>query len=86
MAIRLKVLDDNICLKINSTNDNTNYCTGEFIPVIARGADDHSILKNRDLDDQHTINAITGLQDALDSKIGIGDTLLLYCGTATEVI
>ena len=29
---------------------------------------DHNILKNRDLDDQHPINAITGLQSLLDSK------------------
>lgn len=30
---------------------------------------DHSKLYNRDKDDQHPINAIEGLQDALDSKV-----------------
>ena len=29
---------------------------------------DHKVLKNRDLEDQHPIKAISGLQAALDSK------------------
>lgn len=29
---------------------------------------DHNVLKNRDLDNQHPINAITNLQTILDSK------------------
>lgn len=29
---------------------------------------DHAVLKNRDLDDQHPISAITGLQTALNAK------------------
>ena len=35
--------------------------------------DDHTKLKNRDVENQHPISAITGLQDILDSK---QDTLL----------
>lgn len=32
---------------------------------------DHNVLINRNLDNQHPINAITGLQTALDSKQGL---------------
>ncbi len=38
---------------------NVDFCT--FVPD-----NDHSKLKNRDLDDQHPISAITGLKDALE--------------------
>ena len=31
--------------------------------------DSHNLLKHRELDNQHPINAITGLQEALDNKI-----------------
>lgn len=34
---------------------------------------DHSILRNRDLPNQHPISAIEGLQDELNSKAGISD-------------
>lgn len=62
---------------------------------------DHKVLKNRDLPDQHPISAITGLQEALDSKQSMLtasggviidnnniflDDLILNCGTSTTVI
>ena len=62
---------------------------------------DHAVLKNRDLDDQHPMSAITGLIAALNSKqdsliAGNGiviednyirlDDLILNCGTSTTVI
>ena len=49
-------------------------------------ANDHTKLRNRDAADQHPISAITGLQDALDSKVSLLDIALIYCGTSTEVI
>lgn len=36
--------------------------------VTAIYSNDHNKLKNRDLDDQHPISAITGLQSILNSK------------------
>ena len=46
----------------------------------------HDRLQNRDLPDQHPIAAITGLQDALDSKVNVIDISVIYCGTSTEVV
>jgi len=42
------------------------------------GTTDHSVLTNRDLDDQHPISSITGLQTSLDTKVvqGYGGILL----------
>lgn len=62
---------------------------------------DHNKLKNRDIDDQHPMSAITGLvaalnlkQDSLIAGNGIViedsyirlDDLILNCGTSTTVI
>ena len=44
------------------------------------GTFEHDKLVNRDLPDQHPIEAITGLSDFIES-LGI-----IYCGTSTEVI
>lgn len=33
------------------------------------GTTDHNLLKNRDMNNQHPINAITGLEDALDDRV-----------------
>ena len=46
---------------------------------------DHSKLYHRDKADSHPISAITGLQDALDSKVDI-ENLILDCGTSTTNI
>lgn len=40
----------------------------EFILESEGGTDDHNELINRDMEDQHPISAITGLQDELNSK------------------
>lgn len=50
--------------ELNSTVD------GEAMPILKVAASsDHNTLTNRDMDDQHPISAITGLQDALDAKV-----------------
>ena len=50
-------------------------------------ANDHTRLRNREVPDQHPISAITGLQEALDSKLDVNaEFVLIYCGTSTEVI
>ena len=59
---------------------------GQAQPVWVSTSKDHAQLINRDLPDQHPISAITGLQDALDSKIDISDISIINCGTSTEVI
>ena len=37
------------------------------------GTYDHRDLQNRDAEDQHPIEAITGLQDSLDTKANVSD-------------
>ena len=64
--------------------DSPAELVGELSSVIY--ANDHSVLRNRDLPDQHPISAITGLQEELDSKIGGTGITIIYCGTSTEVI
>ena len=39
------------------------------------GTTDHNLLQNRDIKDQHPISAITGLQEALDEKLGPDEAL-----------
>lgn len=47
------------------------------------GTNDHNKLKNRDLADQHPIEAITGLQDLLDRKVS-EDEILPLINDATK--
>ena len=65
--------------------------------VIEIKENDHNKLINRDLANQHPISAITGLQDILDGLAPVAFTgaaedliwpnpLILYCGTASEVV
>ena len=65
-----------------------NLVSGQMGQVMARdtGTFDHNELINRDLPDQHPISAITGLQEALDSKADLADLSIINCGSATEVI
>ena len=46
---------------------------------------DHSKLYHRDQANSHPITAITGLQEALDSKVN-KENLILDCGTSTTNI
>jgi len=64
--------------------DSPAALIGELSTVIY--ANDHNGLRNRDMANQHPISAITGLQSALDSKIGEDGFYIIYCGTSTEVI
>ena len=47
------------------------------------GTSDHSVLTNRAAADQHPIGAVTGLQDALDAKVGDSDQRLSDARTPT---
>lgn len=47
----------------------TAYFETELDELIAFVEKDHSKLYNRDLEDQHPIEAISGLKDALDNKV-----------------
>ena len=40
-----------------------------FADILIAPTLDHNRLRNRDLDDQHPISAITGLQNALNAKV-----------------
>ncbi|QNL43738.1 hypothetical protein H8790_09695 [Oscillibacter hominis] len=45
-------------------------------PLAASGGTlDHSVLQNRDKEDQHPIASITDLKETLDSKLGLEDAL-----------
>lgn len=51
---------------------------GEWTEIVSGGGgtNDHSLLENRELPNQHPIQAITGLQYELDTKISrLGDTM-----------
>jgi len=58
--------------------------TGEL--AMSSSGDRHDKLRYRDIPDQHPISAITGLQEALDSKVDLIDISIINCGTSTEVI
>ena len=51
------------------TDCRTAYFETELDELIAFVEKDHSKLNNRDLEDQHPIEAISGLRNALDSKV-----------------
>ena len=63
-----------------------NNIDGEAQAVLKEVTSDHNELIHRDLNDQHPISAITGLQEALDSKVDASDFSIINCGTSTEVI
>ena len=54
--------------------DVTFYAEIKISSESGGGTDDHSMLTNRDLDNQHPISAITGLSDSLSSLDGKVDT------------
>lgn len=58
-------------LQIDVTNQD-----GTSSAYLEQGSKDHTILTNRDANDQHPISAITGLQSALDSKQPTGNYAL----------
>lgn len=61
------------CIPCIRDNDSTLDAGGGG--TIDTGTNDHSQLINRDLADQHTISAITGLEEALDGKQAAGNYL-----------
>jgi len=80
--------------KIDGTGGNIpmfDASTGELIDSGKRaidigsggsGTNDHSILINRDLADQHITGSITGLDTALASKVNTSDLLDISAGVA----
>lgn len=76
-------LRNTICGEISLRNDIDGDAGMVFIDRVENY---HDRLQNRDLPDQHPMSAITGLTDALDSKVDLTDLSIIYCGTATEVI
>ena len=84
-------------IKIAEASLNLKTSRSGQLGVVTRtstGTFAHSLLRNRDLDDQHPISAITGLQDALDAAASSGlienldqeEVVCFYCGTASEVM
>ena len=84
-------------IKTGEANLNLKTSRSGQIGVVTRtsgGTFDHALLRNRDLDDQHPISAITGLQEALDAAASSGlienlnqqEVVCFYCGTASEVM
>lgn len=57
----------------NTNGITTNIYTGLIVTAGGGGTNNHAILINRDLPDQHPMSAITGLEDALDGKQPSGD-------------
>ncbi len=43
--------------------------------IIVEGSNDHNVLINRGMDNQHPISAITGLEEALDGTLKAGDNV-----------
>lgn len=94
MKLRVKFENENdLHLHFNSDND-FGLAIDSILEVVEN---DHNKLINRDLTDQHPIGAITGLQDILDGLAPVAFTgaaedliwpnpLILYCGTASEVV
>ena len=94
MKLRVKFENENdLHLRFNSDND-FGLAIDSVLEVVEN---DHNKLRNRDLTDQHPIGAITGLQDILDGLAPVAFTgaaedliwpnpLILYCGTASEVV
>ena len=94
MKLKVKFENENdLHLRFNSDND-FGLAIDSVLEVVEN---DHNKLRNRDLTDQHPIGAITGLQDILDSLAPVAFTgaaedliwpnpLILYCGTASEVV
>jgi hypothetical protein len=71
---------------IDGDMDLQNVVDGESQSVLKEVTSEHNELTHRDWPNQHPIQSITGLQDALDSKIDISDFSIINCGTSTEVI
>lgn len=59
---------------------------GQSVLVDNTGTFKHDELIHRDYPDQHPIEAITGLSNALSGKLDPSDLSIIYCGTATEVV
>ena len=66
--------------------DHTNPKDIHITLPVGTGTFLHSALQHRDWPDQHPISAITGLQEALDSKVEPADMSIIYCGTSMEVL
>lgn len=73
-------------LSLEGTLSHVSYAelSGEL--MMTSFGDMHDRLRHRDYPDQHPILAITGLQEALDSKVSFIDISIINCGTSTEVI
>lgn len=50
-------------------------CDGGYDTVVAIPEKDHNKLKNRDMENQHPISAITNLKSELDTKMGSGQAM-----------
>lgn len=61
--------------KITTVDDTGKPTAWEAVDMPSGGTFDHTMLKNRNAVDQHTMSAITGLTDALAGKQPIGNYL-----------
>lgn len=74
-------------------DDDAEVLNAQFGKIYGAQTGDHSKLTNRDLPDQHPIESITGLREALDKKVapniedlGQNEVVIMDCGSSTEVI
>ena len=82
------VIGGDLCLETHIDGETVldtcvNGCVGTFFNL---GVTEHDKLANRELPDQHPIDAITGLRDILDHVLTIDAISVINCGTSTEVI
>lgn len=64
-------IDSIVDLNDNELNTSTDFERN----VVATGTHDHNKLYNREAENAHPINAITGLQEELDDKITSSNVL-----------
>ena len=64
--------------KFQEINHSIDPILGEIIEVEREPSNDHSVLINRDMEDQHPIKAITDLQSSLDKKIEKVNSISIY--------
>ena len=71
---------------IDGETELDTHVDGEIGIFNNLGTIEHDKLVNRNLSDQHPIEAISGLSDILETIITADDLSIINCGTSTEVI
>lgn len=72
-------------VNIKTINGETLLGSGDIEIVGGGGSSDHSLLTNRNIANQHTIAAITGLQSTLDGKAATAHTHIIGDVTGLQV-